>query len=68
VTEERSFETMRDELEEIVRRLESGDLPVDDAIALFSRGQELYRLCAERLDAAELRLEELSAPDPGPSN
>lgn len=66
MTEEPSFEAMRDELEDIVRRLESGDVPVDDAIALFSRGQELYRLCAVRLDATELRLEELSAPDPGP--
>ena len=65
MTEDRRFEEMRDELEEIVRRLESVDVPVDDAIALFARGQELYRLCAERLDVAELRLEELVAPEPG---
>jgi exodeoxyribonuclease VII small subunit len=46
-----------------VARLERGDVPVDDAIALFKRGEELYRACAERLQAAELRIEELSPSD-----
>jgi len=51
------------ELEEIVTRLERGDVAVDDAIALFRRGEELYRACVERLRAAELRIEELSPTD-----
>jgi exodeoxyribonuclease VII small subunit len=59
VSEERSFEELQRELEEIVTRLERGDVPVDDAIALFKRGEELYRACAERLEAAELKIEEL---------
>ena len=65
VSEERSFEDLQRELEEIVTRLERGDVPVDDAIALFRRGEELYRTCVERLQGAELRIEELAPTDPG---
>jgi exodeoxyribonuclease VII small subunit len=57
---ETSFEELQKELEDVVARLERGDVPVDDAIALFRRGEELYRLCVERLDAAELKIEELA--------
>jgi exodeoxyribonuclease VII small subunit len=57
--EERSFEELQRELEDVVARLERGDVAVDDAIALFRRGEELYRACVERLQAAELRIEEL---------
>jgi exodeoxyribonuclease VII small subunit len=60
VTEETSFEELQKELDAIVTRLERGDVPVDDTIALFKRGEELYRACAARLQAAELRIEELS--------
>ena len=58
---EDSFEALQKELEDVVARLERGDVPVDDAIALFRRGEELYRLCVERLEAAELKIEELAA-------
>jgi exodeoxyribonuclease VII small subunit len=64
MSDERSFEDLQRELEEIVTRLERGDVPVDDAIALFRRGEELYKACAERLQAAELRIEELAPRDP----
>ncbi len=57
---ERSFEELQRELEDIVARLERGDVPVDDAIALFRRGEELYRACVERLETAQLRIEELA--------
>ena len=40
--DERSFEELSKELEEVVMRLERGDVPVDDAIALFKRGEELH--------------------------
>ena len=63
--DERSFEELSKELEEVVARLERGDVPVDDAIALFKRGEELHKACVERLEAAQLRIEELSAPDDG---
>ena len=60
MTTERSFEELQRELEEVVGRLERGDVPVDDAIALYKRGEELYRACAERLRHAELQIEELT--------
>jgi exodeoxyribonuclease VII small subunit len=60
-TAERSFEELSRELEKIVARLERGDVTVDDAIALFERGQELHRACVERLEAAQLRIERLAA-------
>ena len=60
---ERSFEELQRELEDVVARLERGDVAVDDAITLFRRGEELYRVCVERLQAAELRIEELAPAD-----
>ena len=60
---ERSFEVLQKELEDVVARLERGDVAVDEAIALFRRGEELYRACVERLQAAELRIEELTPPN-----
>jgi exodeoxyribonuclease VII small subunit len=63
VSDDRPFEELQRELEDVVARLERGDVPVDDAIALFRRGEELYRACAARLEAAELEIEELSSDD-----
>jgi len=64
MTDERSFEALQKELEDIVARLERGDVAVDDAIALYRKGEELYKTCVERLQGAELRIEELSASEP----
>ncbi|RDI75951.1 xseB: exodeoxyribonuclease VII, small subunit [Gaiella occulta] len=58
---ERPFEELQRELEEIVGRLERGDVQVDEAIVLWQRGEELYRRCATMLEAAEGRIEALSA-------
>jgi exodeoxyribonuclease VII small subunit len=55
-----TFEEAQKELEEIVQRLESGEAPLDEALKLWQRGEELYRLCKERLDTAEGEIEELS--------
>jgi exodeoxyribonuclease VII small subunit len=55
-----TFEEAQRELEAIVQRLETGDAPLDEALQLWQRGEELYRLCRERLDAAEGRIEELA--------
>jgi exodeoxyribonuclease VII small subunit len=60
---ESTFEELQRELEDIVTRLERGDVPVDEAIALFRRGEELYKACVERLQGAELRIEELAPYD-----
>jgi len=59
VSIERPFEDLQRELDDIVARLERGDVPLDEALALWQRGEELYRACAERLEGAELRIEEL---------
>ena len=60
-----TFEELQKELEEIVTRLERGDVPVDDAIALFRRGEDLYRACAQRLETAELEIENLTRGEAG---
>lgn len=65
MTEDRSFEELQRELEDVVARLERGDVPVDDAIELFRRGEELYRACVQRLETAELRVEELTNASDG---
>jgi len=57
---EPAFEDAQRELEGIVQRLESGQASLDEAITLWERGEELYRLCAAKLDAAEGRIEELA--------
>jgi len=60
MTEERTFEQAQGELEEIVQRLESGEAPLDEALRLWQRGEELYRFCRARLDTAEGKIEELA--------
>jgi exodeoxyribonuclease VII small subunit len=55
-----TFEEAQKELEAIVQRLESGEVPLDEALKLWERGEELYRFCRERLDGAEGRIEELA--------
>jgi len=60
VTDEPTFETAQRELDGIVERLESGQASLDEAIQLWERGEELYRFCLSRLDAAHGRIEELA--------
>ncbi len=57
--EEPNFEQLLGELETVVRRLESGQQPLDEALQLFERGIELTRDCHERLDAKDRRVIEL---------
>jgi exodeoxyribonuclease VII small subunit len=54
-----TFEEAQRELEAIVHRLESGEASLDEAIALWERGEQLYRLCAEKLESAQGRIDEL---------
>jgi exodeoxyribonuclease VII small subunit len=55
------YEDLERELEQIVARLEQGQVSLDEAISLWERGEELYRACAGKLDSAQGRIEELSA-------
>jgi exodeoxyribonuclease VII small subunit len=54
-----TFEQAFAQLEEIVARLESGDLTLDDSLALYERGQALARRCGAMLDSAELRIQQV---------
>jgi exodeoxyribonuclease VII small subunit len=59
-----SFEDALRSLEDVVRRLESGDVPLDDSITLYERGETLRKHCQARLDAAQARIEKIvQAPD-----
>jgi exodeoxyribonuclease VII small subunit len=54
---ERSFETCLSELEQIVGKLENGDLPLEESLELFENGIRISRECREKLSKAERRIE-----------
>jgi exodeoxyribonuclease VII small subunit len=59
-----TFEDALKALEDVVRRLETGEVPLDDSIALYERGELLRKHCQARLDAAQARIEKIVAgPD-----
>lgn len=59
-----SFEDALRALEDVVRKLESGEVPLDDSITLYERGETLRKHCQARLDAAQARIEKIVAgPD-----
>ena len=61
---EMSFEEALRSLEDVVRRLEGGEVPLDESIALYERGEALRRHCQARLDDAQERIEKIvSGPD-----
>ena len=52
-----AFEQSLARLEEIIRKLESANLPLDDAMKLFEEGMQLSRDCQKQLEQAEARVE-----------
>ena len=59
-----SFEQSLDRLEEIVRHLEKGDLPLSDSLALYEEGTALIAACSKQLDEAEQKVVKLrKGPD-----
>ena len=58
-----TYEQARDELIAIVARLESGDEPLADSMALFSRGEELAKICEQYLADAKQMVEQAQAND-----
>ena len=58
--EGRTFEGAMRDLERIVAELESGELPLEQSLALYERGVGLIRWCGAQLDRAEARLQQLT--------
>ncbi len=56
---ELSFEQALDELDAIVRKMEAGELGLDDSIAAYRRGAELARYCQSKLAVAEQEIKKL---------
>lgn len=57
--EKLSFEEALTALEQVVRRLESGEEPLDQSLELYERGEQLRRHCQARLDAAQMRIRQI---------
>jgi exodeoxyribonuclease VII small subunit len=53
---EKKFEVAMRELEDIVKRLESGDLPLEESLKIFEKGVALSRYCFKKLEEAEKRV------------
>lgn len=60
MSEEPGFEDTLAELERRVRKLEAGDVPLEEALSLFEEGVDLARRCHDKLEAAEQRVLALS--------
>lgn len=61
-----TFEQAMAELDEIVRKLENGQIPLEEAVKTYERGMELKKICEEKLNAAEMKIEKLTLKDGKP--
>ncbi|TMM49804.1 exodeoxyribonuclease VII small subunit [Qipengyuania marisflavi] len=65
---EMTFEQALSALEGVVRKLESGEVPLDESVDLYARGEELRKACQARLDAAQARIDKIvTGPDGKPT-
>jgi len=60
---ELTFEQAFGQLEKVVQQLESGELPLEQSLALFEKGMQLAKLCQGKLDQAEQRVSQLVSVD-----
>ena len=58
-----SYEDAYNQLEQVLARLEAGDLPLEESLTLFEQGAALAALCARKLDEAELRVRQWQPGD-----
>ena len=65
MTEEIKFEDALTRLEEIVEKLEEGDLPLEESLSAFEEGIKLSRVCAKLLNEAERKVEILIKGEDG---
>lgn len=61
--EKMSFEASMERLEQIVRAMERGDVPLEQSLALFQEGTELVKTCQKLLDEARLQVEKVMRGD-----
>ena len=59
-----TYEQARTALEDVVRRLEAGGIPLEESLALWEQGEALAAVCQQRLDGARARLEEVVSRQP----
>lgn len=65
---EPTFEENMKRLEQIVRAMERGDVPLEESLKMFQEGTELVRSCSKILDEAQLMVKKIaSAPDGSPT-
>jgi exodeoxyribonuclease VII small subunit len=57
---ELSFETAYAELEQIISKLDEGNLPLEESVGLYERGRKLSEHCQSLLDKAELRVNQIA--------
>jgi exodeoxyribonuclease VII small subunit len=62
-TADLTFEQAFQQLEEVVQKLEAGDLSLEESLALFERGMLLARLCESKLDGAEQKVSQIVGMD-----
>lgn len=60
-----SFEQALHDLELLVRKLEDGQMPLDEAISAYEKGTALKKICEEKLKAAKLKVETIMKDDQG---
>jgi len=58
-----SYEQAREELADVVRRLEAGGATLEESLTLWERGEKLAMICQEWLDGAKARLDAVRPPD-----
>ncbi|MBP5344065.1 MAG: exodeoxyribonuclease VII small subunit [Alphaproteobacteria bacterium] len=54
-----TFEAAMAELEEIVRKLENGQIPLEDAVKAYEKGMQLKKICETKLNDAQMKIEKL---------
>ncbi|HGY56718.1 MAG TPA: exodeoxyribonuclease VII small subunit [Caldithrix abyssi] len=60
-----AFESALQRLEEIVNKLESGEIPLEESIKVFEEGEQLVRFCMDTLNEAEKKVKKLEKKDDG---
>ena len=63
-----TFEQAMAELDEIVRKLENGQIPLEEAVKTYEKGIELKKICEEKLKNAEMKIEKLTIQDGKPTD